>query len=60
MKRKTSSKYKGVTRQKGKWVAQISIEGQRRGQYLGIFETETAAAKAFEEAAAKRDASNAE
>jgi hypothetical protein len=47
----TSSRYKGVhkDRRTGKWVAQITIGGRRR--HLGVFTEETAAALAYDEAA---------
>jgi hypothetical protein len=46
-----SSKYKGVCRhrQLGKWQAAICVNGQRR--YLGVFDHEEAAAKAYDAAA---------
>ena len=46
-----SSKYRGVTWNKGdsKWLAKISVKGKTR--YLGIFDDEVDAAKAFDEEA---------
>lgn len=46
-----SSRFKGVTwhRRGGKWQAQIAVEGKRR--YLGLHETEEAAARAYNKAA---------
>ncbi len=46
-KRKGSSQYRGVTFKKDRqrWVAQIQVNGMRT--YLGAFETEEEAAKAF-------------
>ena len=50
---RTSSRYKGVTRNKQtqKWIAQIEVGGENR--YLGTFEDETRAAAAYNKAAAK-------
>lgn len=45
-----TSKYKGVCRHSGgKWVAQISLNS--RNKYLGLFEDEISAAKAYDAAA---------
>ena len=45
-----SSQYRGVKKQGNKWVAQISTGGKVKG--LGTFESEEAAARKFDEAAA--------
>ncbi len=49
----TSSRYKGVTwdQKRGKWAARIQAEG--KGQHLGRFNDEIAAAAAYDEAARK-------
>ena len=54
--REQSSTHRGVTwaKERGKWAAQITICGRKN--HLGTFETEAAAAKAFEEAEAEHDA----
>lgn len=44
-----SSKYKGVARHKKKWVAQISVDN--KSKYLGLFNSEDAAAAAYNRAA---------
>lgn len=48
---RTSSQYKGVSLHKpyGKWKSQISTDGEHR--YLGLFESEIAAASRYDEAA---------
>lgn len=43
------SKYKGVHFFKGKWVARIQVKGERK--YLGSFESEEEAAKAYDNSA---------
>ena len=50
---KKTSKYKGVHRHKrlGKWAAQITFENKKH--HLGYFTDETAAAKAYDDAAKK-------
>jgi hypothetical protein len=45
-----SSKYRGVTKLGKKWKASISIDGKMKG--LGTFDSEEAAARRFDEAAA--------
>jgi hypothetical protein len=54
--RKQASQHKGVSwdKQKGKWHARIVIAGKRRT--LGRFDSESAAARQYEEAARARDA----
>lgn len=42
----SSSQYKGVTRRKSRWIAQIEILG--KGMHLGVFDTEVAAARAYD------------
>ena len=45
-----SAQYRGVTKQGNKWCARIKLEGKMKG--LGTFESEEAAARKFDEAAA--------
>jgi hypothetical protein len=45
-----SSKYRGVTKRGKKWEAQINLDGEGKG--LGYFDSEEAAARRFDEAAA--------
>jgi hypothetical protein len=47
------SRFKGVTRERGKWVARIHIEliGKRRNLFLGEFRSEEDAAQVYNEAA---------
>lgn len=53
-KARTSSRYKGVSRHKqsGRWSADIKVMGRKT--YLGLFETEEEAARAWQAAAALR------
>ena len=44
-----ASKYKGVSRSDGKWMARIQVAGKRKN--LGRFATEEDAARAYDEAA---------
>ena len=43
--RRGSSKYRGVSKRKGRWLAVASFGG--RSKYIGLFDTEKAAAKAY-------------
>lgn len=45
----TSSRYKGVTRHQGRWMAQIKVNGKHI--YLGMFGDEEDAARAYDKAA---------
>ena len=45
-----SSQYRGVTKLGNQWVAKIKVDGKLKG--LGTFESEEAAARKFDEAAA--------
>lgn len=42
----TSSKFKGVSFVRGKWQAQIGVNGKKK--YLGVYESETDAALAYD------------
>eukprot|EP00887_Chlorella_sp_A99_P008202 scaffold12.g8202.t1 len=56
---KKSSRYKGVSWDKGgqKWRAQLRIDGKKKN--VGLFTDEAAAARAYDRAAIKRDSSAA-
>lgn len=45
------SKYKGVSKRNGKWIARLQVDGKRL--HIGTFSTEKLAAKAYDEAAKK-------
>jgi hypothetical protein len=58
-KSNTSSKYRGVSAYKGKWVANIPIFGTGKLKYLGIYDREEDAALVYNEAAIERDGDKA-
>lgn len=50
-RRNSCSQYRGVTKQSGKWIARIKVNGKR--MYLGSFHCELQAAKAAKDARLK-------
>jgi hypothetical protein len=44
--RKTTSKYKGVSKRNGKWWARVHVNGQMKG--VGLYNTELEAARAYD------------
>ena len=52
-RRDSSSKYKGVSKYKNKWRAQIEVDcnGYTKNKHLGVFRTELEAKKAYDTAA---------
>lgn len=44
--RKTTSKYKGVSRRNDKWWARVHVDGKMKG--VGMYDTELEAARAYD------------
>jgi len=44
--RKTTSKYKGVSKRNGKWWTRVHVNGQMKG--IGLYNTELEAARAYD------------
>jgi hypothetical protein len=44
--RKTTSKYKGVSKRNGKWWARVHVDGNMKG--VGMYDTELEAARAYD------------
>ena len=44
--RKTTSKYKGVSKRNGKWWARVHVDGMMKG--VGMYDTEIEAARAYD------------
>lgn len=44
--RKTTSKYKGVSKRNDKWWARVHVNGQMKG--VGLYNTELEAARAYD------------